>query len=41
MRGMRSSIASADRRGKGENKRGWVRVWRVRVWWVRCEVRDE
>lgn len=41
IRGMRSSMASADRRGNGENRRGWVRVCSVRVWWVRCDVSDE
>lgn len=33
-------MASSERRGKGEKRRGWVRVWRVRVWWVRCDVME-
>lgn len=33
-------MASSERRGKGEKRRGWVSVWRVRVWWVRCDVID-
>ena len=39
--GMRSSMSSVERVGKGENKREWERVWRVRVWCVRWEVREE
>lgn len=41
MRGMRESMASSERRGKGEKRRGWMRDWRVRVWWVRCDVMEE
>lgn len=40
MRGMRVSMASSERSGKGEKRRGWVRVWRARVWCVRCEVME-
>ena len=41
MRGMRESISSSERRGNGEKRSGWMRDWRVRVWWVRCEVMEE
>lgn len=33
-------MASSDSSGNGENSSGCVRVWRARVWCVRCEVMD-
>lgn len=38
--GTSESITSAERMGKGEKRRGWVRVWRARVWWVRCDAME-
>lgn len=41
IRGIRESMASSVRRGNDEKRSGWMRDWRVRVWWVRCDVMDE